>query len=273
MKPETILIADPLDIVFENRNRDYGAYELRKHYAWRLKKSITIIFMGISTFSGIYYWTSSHQPKQKIIVWHGLDSVRLVDVDMRKETHLIPLPAARKKIIEPPLTNPLIVKEPIAVKPIPLDKELDHVEIGTGTNSNGPDNPGPANSSGGEAVNNSTTDNSHAPEQKTIYERAEFMPEYPGGMEALRRFLSRNLHMPKGDTDPGTTVRVLARFVIDEEGNVTGLELLQHGGTDFDEEVLRVIRKMPRWKPGMQNGLKVSVYYNLPVIFQAQEDN
>jgi len=73
--------------------------------------------------------------------------------------------------------------------------------------------------------------------------------------------------------DPGTSIRVQVRFVVDKEGMVTGIALLQSGGDDFDKEVLRVIKKMPRWKPGMQHGNKVAVYYHLPVVFEVPEES
>jgi periplasmic protein TonB len=63
------------------------------------------------------------------------------------------------------------------------------------------------------------------------------------------------------------------RFVVDKDGTITGVELEKSGGKDFDNEVSRVIKKMPQWKPGIQHGKNVAVYFKLPVIFQAPDEN
>ncbi|HEY4155800.1 MAG TPA: energy transducer TonB [Puia sp.] len=93
------------------------------------------------------------------------------------------------------------------------------------------------------------------------------MPEFPGGTEALRRYLSRNLRMPDTEKESGSQVRVIVKFVVGPDGRVTGINTILSGGKAFDEEVQRVISRMPTWKPGIQNGRKVSVYFNLPVNF------
>ena len=109
-------------------------------------------------------------------------------------------------------------------------------------------------------------------EAKTeIFEHAERMPEFPGGIEALKRFLLKNLTMPPNDLDPGTVVKVTARFVVDGEGHVQNIEITQPADPSFNKEVKRVILKMPDWKPGQQNHHPVSVYFNLPVNFVAAD--
>ena len=104
-----------------------------------------------------------------------------------------------------------------------------------------------------------------------ILERAEFMPEFPGGQEALKRFLQKNLRMPENNLDYGTEVKVVARFVVGSDGKVRDIEITQAADQVFNQEVRRVILKMPDWKPGMQHNRKVAVYFNLPVNFVAEE--
>jgi protein TonB len=99
---------------------------------------------------------------------------------------------------------------------------------------------------------------------------AENMPEFPGGKEALIRFLQKNLQQPN-DFEEGQKVTVIASFVVDKDGSITGINITQHGRNDLDNEVVRVIKKMPRWKPGLQNGRSVAVYYKVPVTFVSTE--
>lgn len=78
--------------------------------------------------------------------------------------------------------------------------------------------------------------------------------------------------MPR-DLEPRDEVRVLVNFVVDKDGTISHIELMQSGGSDFDNEVKRVMAKMPHWKPGRQNGRSIAVYYKLPVVFQSPGDN
>ena len=95
---------------------------------------------------------------------------------------------------------------------------------------------------------------------------ADVMPSYPGGMNALRNFLQRNLHNPK-DMEEGELVNVNVSFVVGYDGKLQRFEVVQDGGDEFNKEVIRVLKKMPEWVPGKSNGENVSVYYNIPVKF------
>ena len=94
--------------------------------------------------------------------------------------------------------------------------------------------------------------------------KAEVMPEFPGGMEAFKKFMLRNLRQP--DLSEGEKVVVRVQFVVDADGSIKNMNILQSGG-GLDSEVIRVVGKMPKWKPGVQNGRFVAVYFTLPVTF------
>jgi len=91
-------------------------------------------------------------------------------------------------------------------------------------------------------------------------------PEFPGGQEALLKFLSRHLDTP-GELESGEKKMVRARFKVDVDGSVSLVEIVQTGGSLFDKEVIRVCKKMPGWKPAIQNGEAVPTSYVLPVTF------
>jgi protein TonB len=94
--------------------------------------------------------------------------------------------------------------------------------------------------------------------------KAEVMPEFPGGMEAFKKFMLRNLRQP--DLNEGEKIIVRVQFVVDADGSIKNMNILQSGG-GLDNEVIRVVAKMPKWKPGIQNGRFVAVYFTLPVTF------
>jgi protein TonB len=94
------------------------------------------------------------------------------------------------------------------------------------------------------------------------------MPEFPGGDEELLRYLAQNIQYPKRAVDGNTEGRVLIGFIVNKEGEIDDVKVIRSIGDGCDEEAVRVIYKMPKWKPGKNNGRLVNVFYNLPVTFQ-----
>ncbi len=91
-------------------------------------------------------------------------------------------------------------------------------------------------------------------------------PEFPGGPEAWSKFLNRHLQTP-ADLEAGEKKTVLISFLVDADGSVTGFKVVRSGGNAFDNEVIRVLKKMPKWKPAIQNGHPVVVPFTQPVTF------
>ncbi len=102
---------------------------------------------------------------------------------------------------------------------------------------------------------------------KTVYSVAEQQPEFPGGTRALVKFLRKNLNYPRSAASAGISGRVFVSFVINTDGSLTDVQVLKGIGFGCDEEAVRVMQKMPRWKPGKQSGRAVRVRYNLPISF------
>ena len=89
---------------------------------------------------------------------------------------------------------------------------------------------------------------------------------YKRKVEALKRFMLNNLHQPD-DISEGEKLALLAQFVVDKNGNISDVQILQNAREDLDAEVMRVINRMPKWKAGSQNGNPVAVYYKMPISF------
>lgn len=270
MQAETILRSDVLDILFEHRNKQYGAYTLRREYPRHLKLSLGI--MGILILVAIGF----SQLKQKdnlngqsfIPSIDGPDSVKLVVLDPPPPAQPTPPPAPRPKATIQS-TTPLIVKD--LVKPdMPTVEEIDNAVIDTRTIEGDPDDHIQQGPAGPPSNAPAAPIPPPAEEAPTIFSKAEVMPEFPGGTAALHRWLSKNIR-PNEDQEPGSRIRVLVRFVVGADGRIEQAFILQTGGETYDNEVLRVVKKMPDWIPGQQNGKKVPVYFSLPVIFEAPE--
>lgn len=105
---------------------------------------------------------------------------------------------------------------------------------------------------------------------RQIFTTAEQMPEFPGGKEALNRFLAKHLKYPKNACKNKIEGRVVARFVVETDGRISNVEIEHSVDADCDKETLRVIAKMPKWNPGRQHGVAAAIYYSLPVTFQLE---
>jgi protein TonB len=101
-----------------------------------------------------------------------------------------------------------------------------------------------------------------------VYTYVEQMPEFPGGENALMEFLRKNLHYPATAREQGVEGRVIVRFVVNEAGLISEISILRDIGSGCGAEAVRVVKMMPKWKPGKQNGKPVKTYYTLPVMFQ-----
>lgn len=269
MEPFAILHADSLDLLFENRNKLYGAYPLRKYYNRRLYSAMAAVIGIVFVFCVcVIYWKSK-------AIFSGMPQntppVILSTFCPIEQPVLLKPAVAVKRIAVKAFTSPLIVQDHTVIKPIAAMNELNVAAIGKNTIA-GPEVPeGDHSSAGSRGTLVAPKDSvDKTPE---ILDRADLMPEFPGGAEALKRFLLKNLRMPETGLEAGSQVRVIAKFVVGPDGKVSGIETIVSGGDAFDGEVKRVIHRMPDWKPGMQHHQKVAVYFNLPVYFVVPEEN
>lgn len=116
-----------------------------------------------------------------------------------------------------------------------------------------------------------TVEEEEDPEEQTIFEVVEQMPEFPnGGMAGLMQFLSKNIKYPTIAQENGTQGRVTVQFVVNKDGSIVDAKVLRGVDPYLDKEALRVINAMPKWKPGMQRGKPVRVKYTVPVMFRLQ---
>lgn len=266
MNSEQVMRSDILDILFEKRNKLYGAYVLRKFYNDRLLKSLGIM---LSLAAVICAFTLL--PDKKFINTSGVYVIDDIKTGKIAETKpIIPdLKPKLKTVITPAsktptakfISNIIITKKDVTRLP----ENLDESKIGTTTI---PGNPG-----GGSQVKDSGTVfhvsggiTKPVVDVTTPMLVADVMPSFPGGDEGLRRFLQNNLVNPE-TMDEGEAVSVKVRFVVGYDGKLKSFTIIQNGGEEFNNEVIRVLKKMPQWNPGKSNGQNVSVYTTIPVKF------
>ena len=254
------LAVKPFDeIVFEHRNKEYGAYELRKRYN---KHMNTAFIIAISVFV-----ISVSVPA----IMDFLDTLAPIEADTNVELTLVDAPPLDKDVPPPPpppdppppvqetikFTPPVVTEEPIDEKDIPPPQDEIKVQVGTETKEGTGDIELPTEGDGKEEV--------EAPQQ--IFTIVEQMPEFPGGEEKLFEYLGKNIKYPSMARENGITGTVYVTFVVEGNGEISDVKKLRGIGGGCDEEAMRVVKAMPSWKAGKQNGKSVRVQYNLPIKF------
>lgn len=264
MNSNKILTSDLLDILFDQRNKEYGAYALRKFYPGRVKTSLLIMLGMAGIFSAFTLLPAKEKVDDLITYVEGptlsnIEPVKKVQEPPRQKQTALAVPSQKF------ISNMKFVDEKDSA-----DKfhDLDNLRIGSVTNIvEGPPSdidPGPPTAyeppkpAAPEPVGNAVENN------------PDVQASYPGGEAALINFLQRNLHAPQ-ELEEGETIQVRIRYLVGFDGNLQGFDVVQDGGTVFNNEVIRVLKKMPKWNPGKKGGRNVLVYYTLPVKFTAAE--
>ena len=260
MTSNEILKADLLDIVFDNRNKKYGAYLLRKYY----NSHLIFALNGMLGFVLIIVLIVSLNPQIGEAVSGAINRTDKVTLSV-----LTSPPSEPPQVSHPPRSNARqinksrfeIVNQSTTV---PITENMAGAEISNIT-MKGSDVDGtlPVIESG-PIIEPTVIENNLPPAPTTA-------AEFPGGQQAWMNFLNKYLRTP-GELEAGQKKTVQVRFSVAEDGRVTQFEIIQSGGIAFDNEVIRVLKKMPKWKPAVQNGRAVPVMFTQPVTFMAFEE-
>ena len=271
MLPDKIMQSDLLDILFENRNKNYGAYAIRKSYNKTLlyATGITLFIATAFSFSQFIHHKNDTVLSGPLVYIPDQDLVKVIEAPKKPEP--VESKPVEKKVSQKVYSDP-VISDKIESTEMPMQEHLEKSIIGAkniiGKDFDGTIQP-PVETGvekGTEPVNLPTP-----VKEEKILNKAQVMPEYPGGIEALKKFMLKNLRQPD-DLQAGEKIIVRASFVVNKQGKIEQEKIMANGREDLDKEVIRVINRMPLWKPGMQNGTTVSVYFNLPVTFLGAEE-
>ncbi|SET94012.1 energy transducer TonB [Hymenobacter actinosclerus] len=265
------------DIVFEGRNKAYGAYALRQLYGRHLLRAVTLAVALTAVLIAVPIATSYWWPPVVVAA------------------PIVPDGPIFEVMPPPTIAQPPVTKPPVSQATITLRTELSQdlpPTIVEDTKVQKPEQPaiaapavdGPvalgninrdgtggfADKAGPDAPGNDTAANTAAPAVIKPFVSVEVMPEFAGGQAALAKYLQRNLHYPTQALKAAVGGRVFIAFTVNTDGSITDVEVLKGLGYGTDEEASRVIRQMPAWKPGYQNNRAVPVRYNLPITFTYQ---
>jgi protein TonB len=252
-----------LDIIFDGRNKKYGGYELRKNYPKRIGKAMLTIVVSACLLSVIMIGTSFR--KQPVVP--DITKIPTDLSNLHPENPLMPpvLPKHQTKPAATPHTTRFEIEKDNK-KSQPPAPEPDAPVATTTTAGTGGNTVASTGLENGTSVATNPTPPVTPPVHK-VYDIADVSPE-PG--YDLQAYFLAHIHYPDQAKEVNVQGRVAIRFVVDENGNISELQLIHGIGSGCDEEALRVISAMPPWKPGKQHGIPVKVYFTQAVTFKLE---
>lgn len=255
MKRKNEMVPDFDEIIFENRNKNYGAYNLRKQY----KSAASISILGGVALSAILISALTFTTEK------GTAGPPPVGVIVELINPIIP------KVVPPPLpkapVNPAnIIRN---LKPVVTDDTSEVTpfiptteQINLTTQNGDPTDTTQAISSTEPVI----------PAEPEIHIVVEEMPEFPGGIPALMKFIGDNLDYPEEAVSTNIQGKVFLKFVVKPDGTIGRIEVIRSVDPFLDNEAIRVVKILPKFKPGKQSGIPVHVWYLLPVNFKLESN-
>lgn len=268
-----------VDMVFDGKNKSYGAFQLRKGTSGRNIKSLIILVIAAALVGGFLAWKviEQKQAEQQAAYMEALELSKLQKEAKKQEKKEVvkpkvepkkEIPVARQtqKFTAPVIKKDELVKEENQIKQ--MDKLDDKVAVGTENHEGTKDR-------NVEAVRNDIAVNTPPPAPKEevtnkVFDVVEVMPSFPGGPSALLSYLSSHTKYPVVAQENGVQGRVTVSFVVERDGSITDVHVVRSVDPSLDREAARVVSTMPNWQPGKQNGSAVRVKFNVPVQFKLQ---
>ena len=244
------------EMVFKTRNKEYGAYVLRKKY--RKYTTIALIIGVFVIFAAVAYPViAAYINKSRII--KEVNTVGAEMLNVPKEELPPPPP--------PPPPPPDVVQQQRFVAPVVTTDSVETTMVTQDDLSTKPSEAPAAEEIKVEEVKEQVIQQ-EAP--KEIFTVVEEQPGYPGGDEARIKYLQDNIKYPDEAKELGVQGKVFVTFVVEVDGSITDVRVLRGIGAGCDEEAIRVVKGMPKWVPGKQRGVPVRVQFNLPIKFTLQ---
>jgi protein TonB len=252
-----------IDIVFEGKNKAYGAYDLRQENPKTTLRSLVIggLIFGLAIFAPILINMIPSGEDDNANLDQKIVTIKLPPKEQPKD--LPPPPPPPPKVDQVKFVKPVVAKTEEIVEEPPKVEEIKDKKLGDETIKGDPDAPLTV-----EPVGNGPS--TVVEEDNNIYNTAgiEVKPDFPGGLEKFYKFVGKNFQVPEED---GLKGKIFVTFVVEKDGSLTDIKVLRDIGYGTGKEAIRVLKSCPKWNPGEQNGKKVRVLYSLPITIQSAE--
>ena len=274
METNKILSADVLDIIFDGKNKQYGAYELRKTYNGRLTKALIFTAaLALLLFLGTVFanYVGKDAPEE----------IEVLDTQMAEiktnEPPPPPPPPPPPKAPPPPEINQVKFTPPKIVKDeeVKEDEKIEEIKedqvISTKTVES--DNKEQIVQAPVEDKGTQIVEAPKADDEDKVFTKVENEAQFPGGQAAWIRYLQKNLNAnaPVDNGAPGGTYQVIVKFIVSKDGSISDVQAETKHGFGMEDEAVKIIKRGPKWTPALQNGRNVNAYRRQPITFIVEE--
>ena len=272
-----LISSDWVDLVFEGRNKAYGTYRLRKSTTKRnILAMVAVVILLIVAFIILTVKNFVDEQRAKVAMTQVAELTNYKQPEKKAEVKQKKVEVEPERVVERvkssiKFTAPVIKKDE-EVKPdeeLKTQDELMSTKTAIGTfDVKGNDD------ANGEILKAKEVIAEPEPpkheEENKVFDIVEQQPLFPGGPAALMKYLSENTKYPVVAQENGVQGRVTVQFVVEKDGSISDVHVLRGVDPSLDKEAVRVVKSMPRWTPGKQNGITVRVNYRVPVLFRLQ---
>ena len=272
MDIKQILTADVLDIIFDGRNKDYGAYELRKTYNKRIVTAMSITAAIIALLYSGYLLAGDTKQPPSMFIGEDIELQKVEDKKPEEPEILQPKPKQPEQVKQIQVTPPLIVPNDQVpeneMPPTQAEMETAKIELVNVDGVNDKNLVDPPIKDGDKGI--------IAIPEKPADDPDKFLPveieaQYPGGESSWTRFLIKTLsNYPAEAIEKGIQGTVVVKFIVDSEGNISEVEAAS-GPEELRETAIKAIKKSGKWIPAQQNGRYVKSYKMQPITFRVTE--
>lgn len=272
-----LISSDWVDLVFEGRNKAYGAYRLRKSTTKRnILAMVAVVILLVVAFIILTVKNFVDEQRAKVAMTQVAELTNYKQPEKKAEVKQKKIEVEPERVVERvkssiKFTAPVIKKDD-EVKPdeeLKTQDELMSTKTAIGTfDVKGNDD------ANGEVLKAKEVIAEPEPpkheEENKVFDIVEQQPLFPGGPAALMKYLSENTKYPVVAQENGVQGRVTVQFVVEKDGSISDVHVLRGVDPSLDKEAVRVVKSLPRWTPGKQNGITVRVNYRVPVLFRLQ---
>lgn len=272
-----LISSDWVDLVFEGRNKAYGAYRLRKSTTKRnILAMVAVVILLIVAFIILTVKNFVDEQRAKVAMTQVAELTNYKQPEKKAEVKQKKVEVEPERVVERvkssiKFTAPVIKKDE-EVKPdeeLKTQDELMSTKTAIGTfDVKGNDDANGEILKAKEAI--AEPEPPKHEEENKVFDIVEQQPLFPGGPAALMKYLSENTKYPVVAQENGVQGRVTVQFVVEKDGSISDVHVLRGVDPSLDKEAVRVVKSMPRWTPGKQNGITVRVNYRVPVLFRLQ---
>ena len=259
------------DLIFNGKNKAYGAYKMRENSPRRHNIAVILVIVIALIGFSIPTLIKMATPKQKEVMTEvttlsQLEEPEVKQEEMKRVEPVAPPPPALKSSIK--FTAPVIKKDEEVRDEDEIKSQTELTETKVAISI--ADVKGNDEANGKDIADLKQVVTQAEPEPEKVFDMVDQMPTFPGGQQELMSYLGKNIKYPTIAQENGTQGRVIIQFVVERDGSITDVRVARGVDPYLDKEAVRVVKSMPKWIPGKQNGKAVRVKFTVPVMFRLQ---